>query len=231
MSRLAVWAVHLLTASGAALALIAAIGVARADWKLVFLSLGAALIIDGIDGTLARRLHVKERVPWFDGGTLDFVVDYATYVFVPAMIVAEAGIASQPAATIAGIVVVIMGALYFADKRMKTPEQAFRGFPAIWNTLVFLLVAYRPPEIVSLAAIVAAAALTFAPIDFIHPIRVVRLRPVTLTATVAWAVLAGITVFSDMRPGVPILVALGIVSFYLATIGIVLQVLRLKGRG
>src|SRR5689334_8819903 len=139
MPKLVAWAVHLLTASGAALAFLAAIAAARGAWTTVFLCLGIALVVDGLDGPLARRIHVKERIPWFDGAALDFVVDYATYVFVPAVVLAAGGLIAEPFATIAGVVVAVIGALYFADKRMKTPEQAFRGFPAVWNVLIYLL--------------------------------------------------------------------------------------------
>src|SRR5689334_21054528 len=136
MSKLVAWAVHLLTASGAALAFLAASAAARGAWTTVFLCLGVALLVDGIDGPLARRLHVKERIPWFDGAALDFVVDYGNYVFVPAIVLGSNGLMSQPLATATGIVVAVVGALYFADKRMKTPDQAFRGFPAVWNGLI-----------------------------------------------------------------------------------------------
>ena len=228
MSTLAVWAVHLLTASGAALALGAALAVAHANWQLVFLCLGIALIVDGVDGTIARRINVKERMPWFDGAALDFVVDYATYVFVPAMVIADGGLMSQPLATIAGIVVAVFGALYFADTRMKTVDKGFRGFPAIWNTLAFLLMVYRPVEPVAALAVAICAALTFAPIEFIPPVRVVRLRIVTWTVAIAWAVLAITTLIYNLNPGLPMLVALGAASLYLGLIGIVLQLTRAR---
>jgi phosphatidylcholine synthase len=228
MSTLPVWAVHLLTASGAALALVAALAVGHQNWQLVFYCLGLALIIDGVDGTIARRIQVKERLPWFDGAALDFVVDYATYVFVPAMVIANGGLFAEPAATAAGIVVAVVGALYFADKRMKTADKGFRGFPAIWNTLAFLLMVYRPPEPVSFIAVGLCAGLTFSPIEFIHPVRVERLRLLTTAVTFAWAVLAILTVIDDLKPGTLVLVALGAASLYLGLIGAILQLLRPK---
>jgi len=131
-----VWAVHLLTASGAALALGAALAAAHDQWPIAFFWLGIALIVDGIDGPLARRSDVIGRVPWFDGAMLDFVVDYATYVLVPAIILVRSDIVSPPYALIAGIVVVVVGALYFADTRMKTPHAAFRGRPHLYRRRV-----------------------------------------------------------------------------------------------
>jgi phosphatidylcholine synthase len=226
MTRLGAWAVHLLTASGAALGFAAAVAAGRGAWQTVFLCLGVALIVDGIDGPVARQVRVKERIPWFDGAALDFVVDYANYVFVPAMVLAAGGLVAEPLATMAGIVVAVVGALYFADKRMKTPEQAFRGFPAIWNALIYLLMIYRLPEAVTLAIVLAAAVLTFSPVEFIHPVRVKRMRPLTLLVTVLWAVLAIVALADDLRPGAFVSWALAAASLYLAGIGAFLQATR-----
>jgi phosphatidylcholine synthase len=226
MSRLGAWAVHLLTASGAAFAFAAAVAAGRGAWQVVFLCLGLALIVDGVDGPLARRIHVKQRIPWFDGAALDFVVDYANYVFVPAMVLAASGLISEPFATIAGIVVAVVGALYFADKRMKTSEQSFRGFPAVWNVLIFVLMIYRLPELVTLAIVLAAVILTFSPVEFIHPVRVKRMRPLTLTVTFLWAILAILALAADLRPGGLVAVALAVTSIYMAGIGAFLQATR-----
>jgi phosphatidylcholine synthase len=180
MEKLIVWAVHLLTASGAALAFLAAVAAARGAWPLVFLCLGIAFIVDGVDGPLARRARVKDRLPWFDGASLDFVIDYTTYVFIPAIVIANGGLISEPFATIAGVIVAVVGALYFADTRMKTAEDAFRGFPAVWNAVAYLLMIYKPPEVLTFGLIVLFAVLTFTPVEFVHPVRVKRLRPLTL---------------------------------------------------
>jgi len=226
MSTYLVWAVHLLTAAGGALALVAALAAGRGEWQLVFFALGLALVIDGVDGTLARGLRVKERLPWFDGSALDFVVDYSTYVFVPALVLASSGLLAEPFATGAGIVVAVVGALYFADTRMKTPDQSFRGFPAVWNTVIFQLMIYRPPEIVTLLVIGAFAVMTFAPVEFVHPVRVVRLRPLTLLITLVWAVLAVVALADNLDPPFALKLVFGAASLYLALIGIVLQLTR-----
>ncbi len=229
MPNLFAWAVHLLTASGAGLALIAAVAAAEESWQIVFLCLGIAFIVDGVDGPLARWAKVKDRLPWFDGSALDSVIDYTNYVFIPAYVVAESGLISEPLATICGIVVAIVGALYFADKRMKTADHAFRGFPAVWNVVVYLLMIYRPGEPILVALIVGFAVLTFLPVEFIHPVRVVRLRPVTLAVTLAWAVLSVLALASDLQPGPVVALAFLAASAYLGVIGIVLQLTRRVG--
>jgi phosphatidylcholine synthase len=226
MNNLNVWAVHLLTASGAAIALVAAIAAAHGQWQLVFLLLGVAMIVDGIDGPLARRLNVKGRIPWFDGATLDLVVDYSTYVLIPAFVLARSGVVSEPYAIVAAVVVAIVGALYFADTRMKTPDAAFRGFPAVWNAVVFQLMVYKLPEPLTLLIVAGLAVLTFSPVEFIHPLRVKRWRPLTIAMSILWAILAVVSLAANLDPGRPVVIAFAAVSAYFAGIGAVLQFLR-----
>ncbi len=226
MRKGSVWAVHLLTASGAAIALVAALFAARGDWQIVFLLLGVAMILDGLDGPLARMFHASEQVPWFDGATLDLVVDYTTYVFLPALVLASSSLLSEPFAAIAGVVIAVVGALYLADTRMKTPEAAFRGFPAVWNAVVFQLMVYKLAEPLTLAIIVACAALTFVPVEFVHPIRVKRWRPLTVAMAVVWGALALVAVADNLDPGPLVVGAFAAVSLYFAMIGVVFQLTR-----
>ncbi len=226
MAGWSVWAVHLLTASGAAVALVAAIAAGRGSWQIVFLCLGIAMIIDGVDGPLARRLHVPERLPWFDGAILDLVVDYTTYVFLPALILTASGLLSEPFAAIAGVLIAVVGALYFADTRMKTPQAAFRGFPAVWNTVVYQLMVYKLPEPLTLLIVAVCAVLTFTPVEFVHPLRVKRWRPLTVAMAVAWGVLALVALVTNLDPPRAVVAAFAVVSAYFAVIGAVLQVTR-----
>jgi phosphatidylcholine synthase len=226
MPTLAAWAVHILTASSGALALFAAVAVAAHAWQAAFLLLGMSLILDGIDGPLARAFAVKERLPWIDGVMLDLVVDYGTYVLVPAMILVVGPLLSPPYGAIAGIAVAVAGPLYFADTRMKTSSDSFRGFPGVWNGVVYLLMVYRPPEIVTLAVIAGCVVLTFAHVEFVHPVRVRRWRPLTLSMTAAWAALAVVTLLHDLNPPLPVAVAFAIASLYFAAVGAVQQLTR-----
>jgi len=231
MSYLPIWAVHLFTASGAALALVAALAAGEGAWQVVFLCLGAALIVDGVDGSFARALRVKERLPWFDGAALDFVVDYSTYVFVPALVLMRGGLLSPLLADIAGVLVVVVGGLYFADKRMKTADNAFRGFPALWNVVAYLLMIYRPSEAVSFGFVAVLAVMTFMPIEFVHPLRVVRWRPLTIAVTIVWAVLAIVALWDALSPAVPVKIGFAAATLYLAVVGMVIQALRRSGSG
>ena len=133
----AAFAVHVFTACGSACALLALMAAVAGEWPKMFLWLGIALIIDGVDGTLARQFRVAEVLPRWSGDMVDFVVDFTTYVFVPAYAMASGGLLPRPLALPLGLIVTVTGALYFADRRMKTPDNYFRGFPALWNVAAF----------------------------------------------------------------------------------------------
>ncbi len=182
--------VHCFTACGAALGLAALFAAADGHFAAMFAWLGAALVIDAVDGALARRYKVEETAPHIDGVLLDLVVDFLTYVVVPLVAVWRSGLLEPLLAVIVCSIVCAASALYFADRRMKTHDLWFRGFPAIWNVLVFYMLVLRPGPLVSLAAIILAAWMMFAPVVFVHPLRVARLRLVTLTATGAWSAAA-----------------------------------------
>jgi len=201
MERVRAFAVHIFTACGAALALLALIFATGEHWAAMFFCLGLALVVDGVDGPLARAFKVTEVLPRWSGDTLDLIVDFVTYVFVPAYAIGASGLLPQVLAIPAGIVVVITGALYFADRQMKTPDNYFHGFPAVWNLAAFYLYLLEPPSWLAAAMVVALAVLTFAPIKFLHPLRVKRLRPLNIALLAAWAVLALWAVIQDLDPG------------------------------
>jgi phosphatidylcholine synthase len=195
------FAVHIFTACGAALALLALIFATGGHWAAMFFCLGLALVVDGVDGPLAREFKVAELLPRWSGDTLDLIVDFTTYVFVPAYVIAASGLLPHVLAIPSGIVVVITGALYFADRQMKTDDNYFRGFPAIWNLAAFYLYLLEPPPWMAATMIVALAALTFAPVKFLHPLRVKRLRVLNIALLAGWAVLAFLAVINDLNPG------------------------------
>lgn len=192
------WAVHAFTASGAALGLMALERAFERDFVACFAWLAAALAVDGIDGSFARALRVKERLPHIDGDILDYVVDYLTYVIVPAVAFLRSDLAPAWLDTPLALAIAASSAIYFGDARMKTADHWFRGFPALWNVLVFYLIVFAPPAWACAALIVAAIAAMFAPIVFVHPMRVTRLRAVTLAALGLWAASAALALASGM---------------------------------
>jgi phosphatidylcholine synthase len=169
--RLLAWGVHLVTAAGAALALLALDAVFRRDYREALLWLLAALALDGIDGTLARLAKVKERLPQVDGDSLDLVIDYLTYVVIPALIIWRIGVLPDALALLLTALVMMSSLYVFARRDMKTEDGYFRGFPALWN-IVALYFVIAPLTPTATAAIVAALILlTFAPVHVAHPFR------------------------------------------------------------
>jgi phosphatidylcholine synthase len=193
--------IHVFTACGAALAFLALILATGDHWAGMFFCLGMALVVDGIDGPLARAFKIKQVLPRWSGEQLDFVVDFVTYVFVPAYAIAASGFLPDALAIPAGLVIVITGALYFADREMKTGDNYFRGFPALWNVAAFYIYVLQPPGWLASALVALLAALTFAPIRFVHPLRVTHLRGLNIALMSAWAVLAAIAVIDNLDPG------------------------------
>ena len=219
-ARIRAFTVHVFTATGAALALLALILATGGHWAGMFFCLGLALVVDGLDGPMARAFEVDKLLPRWSGDTLDLVVDFTTYVFVPAFTIAASGLLPHVLAIPAGIVVVITGALYFADRQMKTSDNYFRGFPAVWNLAAFYLYLLEPPEWAAAVSIVVLAALSFAPIRFLHPLRVQRWRVINIGLLSAWAVLAFIAVVQDLSPGVYVTVPLCLIAVYFFLIGL-----------
>ncbi|HWK95702.1 MAG TPA: phosphatidylcholine synthase [Pseudolabrys sp.] len=218
--KVGAFAIHVLTASGAALALIALILATGGHWTMMFACLGLALIVDGVDGPLARALRVKDVLPRWDGAGLDFVVDFTTYVFVPAYAIAASGLLPDGFGVPAAVLIVITGALYFADRSMKTDDNYFRGFPAVWNVIAFYLYVLMPPPWIAAAAIAALAALTFVPIRFVHPLRVRHLRWLNIALMAVWAALALITVLANLSPGPYVVYGLSAIALYFLGAGL-----------
>ena len=213
--RLAAFSVHIFTAMGAGVALLAMLEAVREHWANVFGWLGLALVIDAIDGPLARRLDVVRLQPDWSGEVLDLVVDFVTYVFVPAYAITASGLLLPLAAPVLGIGIVVSSALYFADRRMKAADNHFRGFPALWNAAAFYLFLLHWPPALSSLAITVLIALTFAPFHVLHPVRVARLRWLTLCLLAAWAILAMYVLICDFDVGAPIIAALCAIAAYM----------------
>ena len=125
-------------------------------------------------------------MPRWSGEILDLVVDFTTYVFVPAYAIVAGGVLPAWSAAVAGVCIVVSGALYFADRAMKTDDNYFRGFPALWNIAAFYLLLIRPPPLLALAFVAALVAATFVPFPFIHPVRVRRHRAFNIALLALW---------------------------------------------
>src|SRR6516162_4795824 len=215
----AAFAVHIFTACGAGCALLALTAAVNGQWAVMFIWLGIALCIDGIDGTFARRLQVAKLVPRWSGDVIDLVVDILTYVFVPAYALADSGLLPKPVAVPLGLLIVVTGALYSGDRLMKTSDYYFRGFPAVWNVAAFYLFILKLEPWAAAAAIIALAVLTFVPFHVAHPVRIAHWRGVTTAALLAWAALAVVAVVQDLSPPLWIGATLCALAIYFVGIG------------
>ena len=185
-ARASAWAVHGFTATGAVLALLALLAVDRRDWTVAMLWLFAALVVDGVDGTLARAAHVKTVAPRIDGDALDLVIDYLTYVFVPALFMLEARMFPPPLALPLCAMILLSSLYVFARRDMKTGDGYFRGFPALWNIVALYLFAAAIGPAIAAAIAAVLVLLTFAPIHFLHPFRVRDYGPWPVILGAAW---------------------------------------------
>lgn len=213
------FAVHIFTACGAACALLALISAVQADWIEMFVWLGIALLIDGVDGSFARRLRVADVLPRWSGEVLDLVVDILNYVFVPAYALVSSGLLPDAAEIPLGIAIVVTGSLYFADRLMKTSDYYFRGFPALWNVAAFYLFVLKPEPWLGAFAVAALAVLTFVPFHVVHPVRIVHLRALTTAAMIGWVLLAGYAVTKNLDPGFWTVCGLCLLAIYFVGVG------------
>jgi len=217
--------VHLFTATGAVFAMLAMLAAVQEKWSLMFLWLVVAFIVDGIDGPLARKYDVKTNAPEFDGVLLDLIIDYLTYVFIPAFALYTSGLMDGWSGWVAIIIITFASAMYFADTRMKTKDYSFSGFPGCWNMLILVLFALAPSWWVCLIVVLALAAAMFLPIKFVHPVRTARWRAITLPMALAWTGFAGWAAWVDFHPESWAHAGLVITSIYLIAAGAVQQVL------
>src|ERR1700742_3485036 len=215
-TRAAAFSVHIFTALGAGVALIAQLEAVREHWAAMFAWLGIALVIDALDGPIARRLDVIRVQPNWSGKVLDLVVVFVTYVFVPAYAITASGLLLPLAAPLLGIGIMVSSALYFADRRMKSDDNHFRGFPALWNAVAFYLFLLHMSPALSSLLVAILIALTFVPFHVLHPVRVVRLRRVTLSLLALGAILAIYALANNFEVGTTVTVALCAIALWIA---------------
>jgi len=186
-NKLTAWAVHGFTASGIVLGFLSVVAILNNDHVAAFLWLGLALLVDGIDGTLARKAKVNENVPTIDGSTLDNVIDYFTYVIIPALMIYWFEMVPVGWGIICSAAILAASCYTFANINQKTQDFYFSGFPALWNIVVLYFYIIRTSDWLNFWVIVILIILTFIPIKYVHPLRVQSMRNFTLPVTVLWA--------------------------------------------
>jgi phosphatidylcholine synthase len=191
------WIAHLYTALGAGTALGATLAVFAGEFRQAFLWLSLAVFIDSTDGVLARSVNVKERLPSFDGATLDNIVDYLTYVFVPVLIMLRAELWPAAVGHWLAVAVLVASGYGFSrtDAKLATTDYFFTGFPSYWNIVALYLFAWRLPAMVNAIAVAVLVALVFVPIRYVYPSRTRTWRPATVLLGATWAIVTAVVVW------------------------------------
>jgi phosphatidylcholine synthase len=182
------WLVHLYTASSAVIALLATRAIFEYRFRDAFFWLGAAIVIDATDGVLARAARVSQRLPWFNGAKLDDIVDYLTYVFVPAVFVWRALLVPEAWTIPVASAMLLSSAYGFNREDAKTSDHFFTGFPSYWNLVVFYLYLLQAGQTFNTIVLIALAVLVFVPVRYVYPSRTPTWRGVTVALGVLWGI-------------------------------------------
>ncbi len=212
---------------GAGIGLLAMLEAVREHWAAMFAWLGLALVVDALDGPIARRFDVVRLQPNWSGEVLDLVVDFVTYVFVPAYAITASGMLLPVMGPLLGAGIVVSGALYFADRRMKTDDNHFRGFPALWNAAAFYLFVLHPRPWLASLMVAVLIVLTFVPFNVMHPVRVIRLRGLTFSLMAIWAALAIFALARDFDVSAPVTIGLCAIAVYVVASDAAIRAVRL----
>jgi phosphatidylcholine synthase len=190
--RAGAWCVHVFTASGVVCGLLALSAVEQRSWETALGWLLIALVIDGIDGPIARKIGVARVLPRFDGATLDLLVDYFTFVIIPALIFYRSELLPEPVRFACAAAVLMSALHHYCNRDIKTEDGYFVGFPAFWNIAVFYL--YRFPQSPPVAAsiVVLLCALTLVPVKVAHPFRVKKFHQMNIFVSFLWLALAAV---------------------------------------
>lgn len=188
--RLAAFGVHSFTALGVVLGFQALLETVAHHWESAFAWLGAALLVDAIDGPLARRVGVSNKLPRFSGEQLDLIIDYLTYVLIPAFILYEAQLMPAGLGWFGASLVLLSSLFHFCDHESKTKDGFFVGFPALWNVVVLYMLVLGTSTTLNLVFIAMLFVLTFIPLKWVHPVRSIYMRSWTLPVVAVWSLSA-----------------------------------------
>jgi len=220
------WLAHLYTASGAVFAFLAARAVIDFDYQAAFFWLGVQIVVDATDGIFARAVRVSERLPWFNGAKLDDIIDYLTYVFVPALLVWRAILVPESWMLYVTSAMLLSSAYGFNRTDAKTEDHFFLGFPSYWNIVVFYLLLLRLPAVVNGAILLGLAVMVFVPIRYVYPSRMTVLRWPTNLLGVAWGVTLFVMIWQYPAVSRPLLLGSLIFPIYYLGLSVVLHFRR-----
>lgn len=221
--KMRAWSVHLFTALGAIAALFAVDAVYHQNYILMFWFIAFSIVVDALDGTLARAAHVKTFAPYFDGALLDNMVDYINYVFVPAIFLLQSNMLPEGWRGIGACLILLTSAYQFCQQDAKTPDHFFKGFPSYWNIVIFYLFFFQVTAWLALIIIFVLAVFVFVPIKYVYPSRLDHLtynpilRKTMLFATICWGIASAglLALYPDTNHWL-LFVSLSYMIFYVA---------------
>jgi phosphatidylcholine synthase len=183
----------------------------------------AATVVDSTDGLLARRAEVRLHLPGIDGSKLDDVVDYLTFVFLPAYLVYHFRMVAEPVALPVVAVMLLSSGLGFSATDAKTADHFFTGFPSYWNIVVFYLYALHIGPTTSAGVLLGLAALVFVRVGYVYPSRTPVWRTATLALGCAWGATVLACVWMLPNPPRPLLIGSLVFPVYYVVLSLVLQ--------
>ena len=208
--RLAGWLVHLYTASGSVLGLLIVLAALDGAVETALWLILATLVVDGTDGMLARRMRVKETIPWFDGARLDDIVDYLTFTFAPVVLLwATDRLPGGPLGWVAAALPLLASCYQFCRADAKTEDHFFLGFPSYWNIAAFYLIVLDAGPAGVAGTLVVLAVLVFVPVKYVYPSRTRRLPRLNLALAAAWLATYAVLLAQYPDPH-PVVVALSL---------------------
>lgn len=200
--RLTAWAVHAFTLSGLAFALLAILALFEGQITLMWLWLGIAMLVDAVDGTLARKARVKDVVPWFDGGIVDIAVDYLTWTFIPALFMyLYLPLGPGALAMVLTVLVLVSSMFCYANENWKSTDYYFVGFPAAWNVVAVVMYVLGTGALFNVLATLFLVVLTLTPTYYTHPFRVRKNMALNIASILLWVLAtAGLVALAPERP-------------------------------
>lgn len=212
------WSVHLFTATGAVWGFLTIIAIFEQNWRMVIILQIIAMFVDGFDGMLARWFHVKDYANGVDGGLMDNIIDYINYVVVAALLMVRWPNLMPPGLEVAAACSILLTSAYQfsqVDAKSDADSYFFKGFPSVWNFLVFYLILVGLNPWINLLVVIICDILIFVPIKFVYPTRNTRLRKLTLVLTILYGLLGawGLLQYPDVPPWV-VWISLLYVAYY-----------------
>ena len=215
--KLLAWGIHIFTATGVIAGLLALVAVVNGDYRAALLWLFVAVLIDTVDGTLARTVRVKQVLPDVDGRMLDYVIDFTNDVIVPTLLLYEAGLLPSSVRLVCCAAILLVSLFHYTNLKAITDDFRFRGFPAMWNFVVFYLFVLGLSQFWNVVVIAVVCCLHFVPIDFIYPTRTIRVKKLTFSLVLLMAVVNLVILIQyPVRNSLLLTISLVIVGYLMA---------------